>query len=47
VRGLERNLNKKVIIGIIITAAIATTGIITAVIILQPQLKKMLLLTQE
>jgi len=37
VRGLERNLNKKVIIGIIITAAIATTGIITAVIILQPQ----------
>ena len=34
---MEKISNKKLIIGIIIVAAIATTGIITAVIIFQPQ----------
>jgi CubicO group peptidase (beta-lactamase class C family) len=37
VRYLEININKKLILGIIIVAAIATTGIISAFIILQPQ----------
>ena len=34
---MDRNINKKLIVGIIIVAAIGTTGITTAVIILQPK----------